>query len=424
LYEELPGLVKSGILSPDVAERLHRHYGEQDDARRKRWTLVLFGILGGVLIGGGTLLIIAHNWDELSRGTRAVLSFAPLLIGQALGAFVLLRKAESPAWREGVGAYWALAVGASIALVAQTYNLAGDFSRFMLSWTLLGLLVVYLMQACLPALLYLVGITVWTASAWDARHEPAWFWVLALLLLPYLWALVRRDRYQPRVALAGWVLSACVCIAVAFMLERGVPGLWRAIYGLLFTIIYTAGAVWFGEAPNSWKRPLQTAGGLGVIIVVLILTFEDPWGGWRADSSGDVNAPAMIPLWLTLAVGGISAAWLLSRRAAPWQAVFGAFALVVALGQLVARRSVGAAMALFNAYVLALGVTTLWAGLSKANLAIANVGMAIIALLIVTRFFDSDLSFVVRGLGFIAVGTVFLIANVVLARRQKTGAAS
>jgi len=252
LYSELPSLVRSGILTDDAAERLHRHYGEQEEARRKRWTLLLFGILGGALIGAGIILLIAHNWDELSRGARAVLSFAPLLVGQALGAFVLLRKVESAAWREGVGAYWALAIGASIALVAQTYNLAGDFGRFMLTWTLLGLLVVYLMQACLPALLYLAGITVWTVHAWETRHEPAWFWFLAALLAPYLWGLVRRDRYQPRVALAGWVLAACVSIATGLILDRSASGLWRAGYGLSFTVMYTVGAVWFDDAPTFW----------------------------------------------------------------------------------------------------------------------------------------------------------------------------
>jgi len=37
----------------------------------------------------------------------------------------------------------------------------------------------------------------------------------------------------------------------------------------------------------------------------------------------------------------------------------------------------------------------------------------VIAALAMARFFDSDLGFVTRGLGFIAVGAAFLTANVI-----------
>jgi len=41
-----------------------------------------------------------------------------------------------------------------------------------------------------------------------------------------------------------------------------------------------------------------------------------------------------------------------------------------------------------------------------------------LAALIILRFFDSDLGFVVRGLAFITVGIGFLVTNVVLIRRK------
>ncbi len=45
--------------------------------------------------------------------------------------------------------------------------------------------------------------------------------------------------------------------------------------------------------------------------------------------------------------------------------------------------------------------------------------MLMLAALIITRFFDSDLGFVVRGLAFIGVGIGFLAANVVLIRGKE-----
>jgi hypothetical protein len=42
----------------------------------------------------------------------------------------------------------------------------------------------------------------------------------------------------------------------------------------------------------------------------------------------------------------------------------------------------------------------------------------LIAILAMSRFFDSELSFVTRGLGFILVGAGFLIANLVLFKKR------
>jgi dipeptide/tripeptide permease len=63
-------------------------------------------------------------------------------------------------------------------------------------------------------------------------------------------------------------------------------------------------------------------------------------------------------------------------------------------------------------------VGTLWRGLREDRLGLVNGGMLMLAGLIITRFFDSDLGFVVRGLAFIVVGVGFLAANMVLIRRK------
>ena len=48
----------------------------------------------------------------------------------------------------------------------------------------------------------------------------------------------------------------------------------------------------------------------------------------------------------------------------------------------------------------------------------ANLGMLVITVLAVARFFDSDLAFVIRGIAFIAIGLGFLATNIVLFKRK------
>src|SRR5881628_3714364 len=89
LFEQLPTWVSEGLMTPEAADRLRGRYGNQDDSGGKRWAIILFSVIGAALIGGGIILLLAHNWEELSRPMRAGISFAPLLVAQALAAWIL-----------------------------------------------------------------------------------------------------------------------------------------------------------------------------------------------------------------------------------------------------------------------------------------------------------------------------------------------
>ena len=425
LYEQLPTLVSSRIVPAEIAERLRQHYGEPEQPSGRRLAVVLFGILGAVLIGGGVILLVAHNWDGLSRPTRVALACAPLLAAIVLAGWVLLRRRESVLWCEGAATYWGLTIGSTISLVAQTYNISGDFGQFMLTWTLLGLPIIYLMRACLPAVLYLVGITVWAGDAQFSHKQPAWFWVLAVLLVPYLWRLFRKDRYQPRLALVSWVWALCLCVATGFTLKWA-NGWWAGVYAGLLAAMCMAGVIWFGEAPDDWRRPLQTVGGVGVVVMSAVLTFKEPLGDLVRFQSHDfvklMQADRVdFALWLALLLAAVGLCWLcVQQRRQSWLAVFGALPVVVGLAHLLVVWGAGVTvlLVLFNLYLAALGVMTMVVGLRTERLGIVNVGMGILAVLIIARFFDSDLSFVARGLVFIVVGCAFLVTNVVLTRRK------
>ena len=77
LYKELPDLVAKGILTREGADRLQGYYGEVKSISRATITLIILGTVGALLIGMGIILLFAHNWEQLSRFMRAILSLAP-----------------------------------------------------------------------------------------------------------------------------------------------------------------------------------------------------------------------------------------------------------------------------------------------------------------------------------------------------------
>src|SRR3954465_4287547 len=183
LLAELPELVTRGLLPPEPAAALRQHYSTEPSEPPRRFGFVLSAILGSLLVGAGIVLLVAHNWDFLRRPVCCAIAFTPLILSQALAVFVLLRRSGSAAWRETAAILNVAAIGTAIALVSQTYQIQGDFARFILVWMLLALPIVYIFGTGIGLSAYFIGATVWVLSSkngssiFGARPDDLWAWV-------------------------------------------------------------------------------------------------------------------------------------------------------------------------------------------------------------------------------------------------------
>lgn len=426
LYSELPDLVSQGVLSPQNAEDLQRHYGDASGASARRIALILCSTVGAALIGIGIILLLAHNWTGLSREVRAVLSFLPLVAAQLLVGYTVACRRESVAWRESTATFLTLCIGSSIALIGQTYHIPGDMGSFLLTWMLLGLPLVYLVGASLPALLYLAGATAWAGYVQDVGGHAALFWPLAALVVPHVVRAGRRDPYGTRAVFLSWGVAICLCIATGICLEKIVPGLWIIIYTSLFAVMYLVGSFWFGEAPKMWQRPLHTIGAGGIFWLSLMFTYDWPWDdvGWHHCRYGvKYHEWAAVVDYVLAGALLVAAACLLVtcvRRRHSDKLLFASAPVVAVLGYTFAAFGMDEAFPIvfFNLYLLALAIATVAGGIRERHMGTVNGGMLMLTALIVARFFDVDLSFVARGIAFIVCGAGFLTTNLVLLRKR------
>jgi len=79
----------------------------------------------------------------------------------------------------------------------------------------------------------------------------------------------------------------------------------------------------------------------------------------------------------------------------------------------------GLATLLLNILVFGLGITAIKIGVSKMHFGILNYGLLIVSILIICRFFDTNLGFEIRGLLFVLVGVGFFMANYIMLKKQK-----
>ena len=90
---QLNELLDAGIITPEIDRKIREYYEAKHPDKSGNRMLLTFGILGALLVGLGAILIIAHNWDQLSRPVKLAIAFFPLLASQGFCAYTLfIRK--------------------------------------------------------------------------------------------------------------------------------------------------------------------------------------------------------------------------------------------------------------------------------------------------------------------------------------------
>jgi uncharacterized membrane protein len=423
LQGELPDLVERGVLSAEAAEALRRHYaGAGNGPSRSRWGQVLLASFGALLVGGGLILILAHNWDALGRPARAAIAIGTLLIAQTLSLFAVARRRESMVWIEATSALLVAAVGAALALVGQTYHLGGSFERLMQAWLWLVVPIPYLTGSILASAGFwsLLVVRLMGGGSREAAIDP---WLLILAAAPFV---ALRARHEPR----SWATALVVIAGAAGTLIAGTvqalgsrwSGLW-AVFQVPLLSAFLAAASWpIGRRTRErWRGWLFGGAWLLLIVTGTILSFED---GWRSIADRDRlrNAADAMPAVIGLAAAALAALaggrlFRAGERGIAVTTWAGALVIVMhGLGRLGAEPLGWIA---FNLWLFAAGALTLGEGVRRLELGAANRGLLMLAALVIVRFFDTDLSFLARGLAFVALGAGCFGLNVWLMRRAR-----
>lgn len=426
---ELPKLEAEEVIDNEVAERLRSHYEISAGSVGKRVILAVCAVFGALLIGGGVILLLAHNWEYLGRGARAAIALVPLIAVQALVVWVLLRRVDSVAWREGTATLLALSVATAIALVDQTYHTGGDLESFLWRWAWLLAALPWLLGSTAVAMIYLAILTWWAGMSAIDGTQVLMIWPLALAVIPHAVQVLREDRRGLRAANLQWAMAIFLCFATGIGLERRVPGLWIGVYCGLFALMIVVGAAVRDSEERMWRRPLEAVGFLGSMVLWVILSFAEPWQhiGWHHIRTAeqyhsmaswlDVALAIGLPVaavfvafrWLDVSRYKLQFLWLLSIPVA---------AVSWPIAAAIDEEWIGALA--FNLVLFAVGVGTIALGARQQSLARVNLGMSVVAIQVVVRFFSSELGFVARGLAFILIGVGFLLANVVLAKKMRS----
>lgn len=411
--EELEELVSAGIISHDKAAEI-RDYFEQRKQNGPNRILIAFGILGALLVGLGIILLVAHNWDQLSRDVKTIIAFVPVIVAQVLVGSTLWKALNDRSLTESSVVLLILAVGACLAMISQIYNIPGTISSFVLTWVLLSAPLVYLTQSSMASLLVILGITYYGVDVgYDYRQGqlPLAYWGIILTMLPHYWKLIKEYPGSNFTLFHHWFFSGSVAMTL------GVFGSEHEFW--LFPAYMCLSLIWLVlaeklQVKTVFQNGYQVLGFTGVFIILLLSTFEFFWDEVGAMQPFFSGREFILTLSLFSSTVIISLVLKNLSKTRYWIGLGFSFLAIFVFG----RYFPTAAQVSANLATMLLGVFYLREGARAGRLSRMNLGFLIIMAVVLSRFFDSEISFVLRGLIFVIIGMAFFAANYYLIKHK------
>lgn len=420
--KDISELLEAKVISQETGDRIREYYRNKPSGSPGR-LLAVFGILGAILVGLGLILIIAHNWDEMSKAAKTFFAFLPLVTAQALCAYALLKKQGHRTWRESTAGLLFFSVGATISLISQIYHIPGDLAGFLLTWMLLVLPLSYIMKSGTASLLYVAGITYYAVEAgyWSyPATSPFLYWVLFLLALPYYYRLNQKMPRGNFTVFHHWFIPLSLTIVLGSFADEARDLMYIA-YMSLFGLFYALGNSGLVATKNK-KNGYSFIGETGTIVLLLILSYDWFWLHLETRSlpfPGTLVTPEFIAASLfTLAAAGLL---YQQRKRRTLQSLkisdftFLLFIIFFLLGLAFAAPAIAGV----NLLILFTGISYVRWGVKYDLTGSLNYGFLIITALIICRFFDTNISFILRGILFVSLGISFFLVNYWLLKKRK-----
>jgi uncharacterized membrane protein len=419
ILKELSKLVEANVISESTANDIMNYYSINKQSSKNR-LLAIFGTLGAILVGLGIILIIAHNWDNFHRPVKTGFALLPLILGQFACGFTLLRKKESQAWREASASFLFFAIGSCISLISQVYNIPGEMGSFLFIWMILFLPIPFVMNSSIGSLLFLTGSLFYAMNIgyWESPQTPPYWFILFITstIIFYL----QQKKQSPKsnsIPFHSWLIPLSLTICLGAFSDQYEEIMYLA-YMSLFGIFTLIGSNKFNTKQPPINNGFRTIGWLGSIVILLILSFDAVWEDIRKDAyqnSELILAPEVYATILLSIVATFLAYQNWTKNKIKVNEVL--FFVLILIYTLSSHSSF--AFALVNLLVFVLGLTTIVLGTKQRNLKLMNSGLLIITALITCRFFDTDLSFVARGILFLSIGSGFFIANYQILKKKE-----
>ena len=386
LRQEVGEWERDGTIAPEQAEAILARYPEaspdQEVARRRQPLVVGISILGAVLVGLGIITFFAANWDDISRSIKLAALIGGVLLSHGAG-FFLWQRSGYPAIGIALVLLGCIIYGAGVHLIGQIYHVPVDHPNLTAFWFLGVLPLAYITRSrpvmFLAVVLFLVAAG-FRLPAWLEDTHDADAVVLSCVFFLALSALLYAIG-KVKARLEGWEETGGMFRAIGLVVGFG------AFYLLTFhDLIEEAGPIG-GVDYRYWSATYAAS----VISIGALAGAE--W--WRA-RSGTASLPEALEIATVLLL--LTASQVLVRVPVGWEPLY-----PIVLNALFALSALGLMVS----------------GYLQEREGRVNLSMALIALFIISRYFEYSTTLFDRSLVFVGAGIILLAGGFLLERGRR-----
>ena len=386
LREEVAAWQRDGAVTAEQAQAILARYPDYapgfEASRRRQGLVTGLSILGGILIGLGVITFFAANWDEIPRSVKLASLIIGVLLSYSAGYALWQRSGPTP-YAVAFVLLGCIIYGAGVHLIGQIYHIPVNHPNLSLFWFL--------------------GVA---PLAYATRSRPIMF--LAIVLFLAAAAFRQQD----------W-------LAILYESETVRAG--AALYIALGAFLYA-----LGKAKQQWEgwQPIgslfQALGVLTAFAALYLLTFHGLF------TNADSISEAQFGYWALAYGASIAAvaalAWLAWRRArlgdrSPVDLVeAAAIAVLLAAAHAAGRAPVDwdpLYPILFNALFALSALGLMASGYLRDHEARINLSIGLIAVYVITRYFEYSIDWLDSSLVFFGAGIILLAGGYLLDRGRR-----
>ncbi|GAB5416751.1 MAG: hypothetical protein Crog4KO_22400 [Crocinitomicaceae bacterium] len=418
-------LEENEIVSSESAGKIRKYVRAKESPSHWILFLVISSMLGAITFAAGVFAITSHNWYEFPVWLRGVLGFVPLLVALYFYYRMLTKHPNSAAWIESSSLFLMLMIGASIAITSQTYHMGGDYEDFLLTMLLVTVPLFYIKRASgitffyfLFATFYLfldVRVSFRSESLVDFGSNSIWYWIFILAFLPHYYMSLARSKKEQgtRFMFLTILLYFTVNIALLASIDSN-RLLWSVVYNVGFYLLakrFMGGHYWFWSRIMSWMPQLFIA-----ITLLFISNRFFMMSAFRFDSIFNMDdwtgGQWYYFLLLVVVMAGIYYNYFKSREKFEDTNQLILFAPGLIIFLMIVDYFIDTWWVLsiiVNLYILCLAVVVMVNGSEHGKFYKIIGGLILYAVLVIVRYFDTDMGFIWKGLLFMSFGAVFFM---------------
>ncbi|WP_341903362.1 DUF2157 domain-containing protein [Fluviicola taffensis] len=296
LKDFLEDCKQENIIDQTTVDRMYSHFLAQSEKRsinaqnqsqlnqnkKNDGLIITVSIIGIFLIGFGIIYLFAHNWDNLSRPTKTILSLLPVFLSVLANIFTVTKRKDSVIWQESTAISSFLAVGSMLGLILQIYQLPGIENYFFTYWCILCLPIVYLLRShsavfCAMALMFMNLFSY--PMDQSAIYQIPWFGslIMFLALVPYLKRLFTLRQPESLYVTHQIVVPLLICFSAIISMSGSDSSIWLILF-LLLANFHLFGTSRFLRNSDHQPNAMSILSYIGVSLSLTYLLFYNKWG--------------------------------------------------------------------------------------------------------------------------------------------------